>query len=167
MLRRRSSRPPNASPAGGGAGEASDRGALRKRRAGYAAPVVAENEVVEPARGRRDGGTGEAGPPGKRVRQLVSRLRKRLARAFDAEVVGESFDVDRRARRDAAQHLEKAARGSEARVHLEQEVAAEEGLLVLAFLREDERVPKRLEDLLPRLGGEGWAAGIGAHQTEC
>ena len=97
----------------------------------------------------------------------MGRIRKRLARTFDAEVVGESFDVDRRARRDAAQHLEKAARGREARVHLEHEVAAEEGLLVFAFLREHERVPKRLEDLLPRLGGEGEAPSIGTHRIEC
>ena len=90
-----------------------------------------------------------------------------FARAFDAEVVGESLDVDPRARRDAAQNLEKAARRGEARVHLEQEVATEESLLVLSLLCEHEGVPKRLENLLPRLGGEGGASGIGGHRIEC
>ena len=97
----------------------------------------------------------------------MSGLRQSLARTFGAEVVGESPDVDLRARSDAPQDLEQTAGRGEARVHLEEEIAAEERLLVLAFLHEHERVPKRLEDLLSRLGGEGGASGIGAHRIEC
>ena len=133
---------------------------------GAASHLVAEDEVVEPARGlRRRHRRGRTAR--ERLLEIVGRVRKRLARAFDSEVVGEPLDVDRRARRDAAQNLEEAARRREARVHLEEEVAAEEGLLVLAFLREHERVAKRLENLLPRLRGESGAPGIGTHETEC
>ena len=111
-----------------------DGGASGSPEAGRAADLVAEDEVVEAARGRP---AAPAAPDaGNASVHFVGRLRKRLSRAFDAEVVGEPVDVDRRARRDAAQQLEKAARGREARVHLEQEVAAEQGLFVLAFLCE-------------------------------
>ena len=81
----------------------------------------------------------------------VGCLGERFARAFDSEVIGERVDVERRPGRRAPKHLEKPSRGREPGIHLEQEVAAQKRLFVLAVLREIEGVPKGLKNLVPCL----------------
>ena len=56
--------------------------------------------------------------------------------------------------------VHELARRSEARVHLQDEVAPDEAIVALAFLEEIQRVPEGREDLVPDLARQRWVAGI-------